>query len=128
MRDDESARDRALDEALEETFPASDAPANTVETGTRVPTDAWPVVDRPEESRFEVVVDGRAAFLAYERTPVSLVLLHTEMPQELRGRHLAGALAQAAIDSARAAGLQVVAVCPFASEYLRRQPRSDREQ
>lgn len=29
MRDD-------VDEALEETFPASDAPANTVETGVRV--------------------------------------------------------------------------------------------
>ena len=30
--------DSKLDEALEETFPASDAPANTVETGIRIGT------------------------------------------------------------------------------------------
>ena len=35
MRDSRSAGDRALDETLEETFPASDALANTVETGTQ---------------------------------------------------------------------------------------------
>ena len=36
MEESRSAGDRKLDETLEETFPASDAPANTVETGTRV--------------------------------------------------------------------------------------------
>jgi len=40
--DDDADRDRALDETLEETFPASDAPANTVETGTRVGADQFP--------------------------------------------------------------------------------------
>lgn len=36
MDENQAARDRKIDEALEETFPASDAPANTVETGIRV--------------------------------------------------------------------------------------------
>jgi hypothetical protein len=36
MEEDRSAGDRELDETLEETFPASDAPGNTVETGIRV--------------------------------------------------------------------------------------------
>lgn len=31
-----------LDETLEETFPASDAPANTVETGIRIGNPFWP--------------------------------------------------------------------------------------
>ena len=34
--DSPSREDEKLDETLEETFPASDAPANTVETGIRV--------------------------------------------------------------------------------------------
>ena len=35
MGDSRSKADQALDETLEESFPASDAPANTVETGIR---------------------------------------------------------------------------------------------
>jgi len=53
--------DGDLDEALEETFPASDPPANTVETGIvpreiDVPTGSG-VFDNSQRSRFELVVD-----------------------------------------------------------------------
>jgi predicted GNAT family acetyltransferase len=77
------------------------------------------VTDNREASRFELVVDGQTAVLAYERTPKSLVLVHTEVPPALRGRHLADALAKAAIDAAHAEGLQYVAVCPFVKAYVR---------
>jgi predicted GNAT family acetyltransferase len=40
----------------------------------------------------------------------------------MRGRHLADVLAKAAIDRARAEGLQVVAVCPFVKGYLLKHP------
>jgi len=127
MEESRSARDRELDETLEETFPASDAPANTVETGTRVgPAPLLPVVtDNRETSQFELVVDGQTAVLTYERTPTSLVLVHTEVPPSLRGRHLADALAKAAIDAAHGEGLQIVAVCPFVKAYLRKHSHRD---
>jgi len=35
MADSASKAEQALDETIEESFPASDPPANTVETGTR---------------------------------------------------------------------------------------------
>src|SRR5690242_14267571 len=109
--EERSLDDRALDETLEETFPASDAPANTVETGIQLdPTAASAaVIDNPDARRFELPVEGQTAILEYERTPKSLVLLHTEVPPSLRGRHIADALAKAAIDRAHAEGLQVVA-------------------
>ena len=126
MNADQSLRDRALDETLEETFPASDAPANTVETGTRVGVAAESnvVTDNTEARRFELVVDGQTAVLAYERTPTSFVLVHTEVPPPLRGRHVADRLAKAAIEAAHAAGLRVVAVCPFVRAYLRKHPHT----
>jgi hypothetical protein len=73
VEDSRSARDRELDETLEETFPASDAPANTMETGIRVgPAPPLPVVtDNREASQFEIVVDGQTAVLTYERTPTA---------------------------------------------------------
>ena len=124
MKDDASARERSLDEALEETFPASDPPANTVETGTRVGQEPPPAVtDNRDASQFEISVEGQTAVLVYRRERRSLVLAHTEVPPALRGRHLADELAKVAIDRARAEGLQVIAICPFVQAYLRKHPQ-----
>jgi hypothetical protein len=126
MNDDEArGGDRELDEALEETFPASDPPANTPETGTRVgpapaPDQPRGVTDNRLQHRFELSVDGATSILNYERTSTSMVLVHTEVPPALRGRHIADQLAKAAIDAAHAEHLQIVAVCPFVKSYLKR--------
>jgi predicted GNAT family acetyltransferase len=115
--------DEQLDETLEETFPASDAPANTIETGIRVGPPAPPEVkDNRTTSRFELEVDGQTAFLRYERTPTALRLIHTEVPEALRGRRLGDALAKAGIETARREGLALVVICPFVRAYLHRHP------
>ncbi len=120
MRDD----DAKLDETLDETFPASDPPANTVETGIRVgappPSPAAAVSDNRALDRFEVTVEGHTAFLKYERTHDALTLIHTEVPGALRGRHVGDALVEAALHAGRSAGLRIVAVCPFVRAYMRR--------
>src|SRR5205814_8966802 len=57
-----------LDEALEQTFPASDPLANTVETGIGIALQPGDVVyDNREAGRFEITVDGELAFLQYDR-------------------------------------------------------------
>jgi predicted GNAT family acetyltransferase len=114
-----------LDEGLDETFPASDPPANTVETGIRTGelSAVEPVFfDNRSLSRFELVVDGHTAFLTYERTADSLTLVHTEVPKPLRGRHLGETLVDSALEFGRQAGLRISVVCPFARVYLRRHP------
>jgi predicted GNAT family acetyltransferase len=123
--EDDPARDRQLDETIEESFPASDPPGNTVETGIRIGNTALAgaVVDNREAHRFELVVDGKTATLAYERTPTSLTLVHTQVPPSLRGRHIADTLAKAGVESAHAQGLQVVAKCHFVKAFLRRHPQ-----
>jgi len=119
--------DGKVDEALEETFPASDAPANTVETGIRIAipleSDLADVSDNRAQSRFELTVDGHVAFLEYERTPDALTLVHTEVPAEIRGRHLGDRLVEAALAIGRSEGRRVVVICPFARAYLRRHRR-----
>jgi predicted GNAT family acetyltransferase len=124
-----SRGDSKLDEALEETFPASDPPANTVETGIRTgepgPAARGSVTDNPGLSRFELSADGATAFLRYERTNDALTLIHTEVPTALRGRHVGEALVEAALQTARSGGLRIVAVCPFVKAYLRKHPGSE---
>lgn len=82
------------------------------------------VIDNPALSRFELAIDGQTAFLSYERTPDSLRLIHTEVPEARRGRGFGETLVKGALDAARAEGLRVVAVCPFVRAYLRKHPAS----
>ena len=127
MADNVSRSEAKLDEALEETFPASDPAANTVETGIRTgevapPPAAASVADNRALTRFELAVNGETAFLIYERTHDALTLIHPEVPPSLRGHRLGDRLVAAALEAARSAGLRVVAVCPFAKAYLRKHP------
>jgi len=126
MGDSKSRADAKLDETLEETFPASDAPANTVVTGIGggepPPSASGSVADNRARNRFEIVVNGETAFLLYKRTDDALTLIHTEVPATLRGHHLGDTLVEAALQSARVAGLRIVVVCPFAQAYMRKHP------
>ena len=86
-----------------------------------MPQDQMPsVADNAPTSRFELTVDGQTAFLVYKRTAETLELIHTEVPEILRGRHLGDALVEFALDRAHAEHLRVVAICPFVRTYLRK--------
>jgi predicted GNAT family acetyltransferase len=113
--------DDRLDEALEETFPASDPPAITVETtGPAVEADA--VRDNVAANRFELREGDELAFLTYERKPDAMVFVHTEVPPRLRGRHVGESLVRTGLAAARSEGLRIVAVCPFVRAYLAKHP------
>ena len=85
-------------------------------------SDAQQVSDNQSESRFELWVDGLLAELPYRRNGKRLVLIHTEVPEQLEGRGLGGALVMAAVDRAAHEGLTVVPLCPFARGWLQRHP------
>lgn len=124
MAPDHSHESEKLDETLEETFPASDAPANTTETGIRVAAadDDLVVRDNRDASRFEVIKDGQLSLLAYKRRANDIVLIHTEVPEALRGHGIASVLARSALTMARAEGRPIVVLCPFVRAYLNRHP------
>ena len=126
MDNSDSHQDEQLDEALEETFPASDPPANTVETGIvlhELPTPLpGSILDNRDRGRFEITAEGGTAFLVYRREPGTMTLVHTEVPEDLRGRHLGAALVEGALDIARREGRRTIVECPFARAYLRKHP------
>ena len=80
------------------------------------------IVDDPDQHHFVYRVDGAEAELVYRRNGRRLVLVHTEVPDELGGRGIGGRLVKAALDQARTNGWTVVPWCPFARAWMRRHP------
>lgn len=73
-------------------------------------------------SRFEVSADGHTAFLEYSEDGNRLELVHTEVPEALGGRGIAGDLARGALAYARARGMRVRVTCEFVRGWLERHP------
>jgi predicted GNAT family acetyltransferase len=72
--------------------------------------------------QFRVGGGDEAAVLQYTSAPGRITFLHTFVPDALRGRGIAGALARAGLEHAKAEGLGVVPFCPFVRSYLEKHP------
>ncbi|HEY6970511.1 MAG TPA: GNAT family N-acetyltransferase [Candidatus Angelobacter sp.] len=72
--------------------------------------------------RFEIEQEGEIAYLEYSLSGNVLVLIHTEVPEKLRGAGLASSLAQTAFQWARENHLKVDVVCPSVQGYLAKHP------
>ena len=83
---------------------------------------SYDVNNNEQNSRFETTVDGHTAFAAYRRSGDTITFTHTEVPAELEGRGIAGAIVKHALDQARAEKLAVVALCAYVASYIRRHP------
>ena len=81
------------------------------------------VVDDPDETRYEIRVDGAlAGFVLYRDEGDRVVLIHTEIDDAYEGQGLGGRLAAFALDDIRRRGLRVVPRCPFIRAYIERHP------
>lgn len=80
------------------------------------------VVNEAAEHRYVVRDDGAEAQLVYRRNGTRLILVHTEVPDELAGRGVGGRLVQAAVGDARSNGWTIAPWCPFARKWLENHP------
>jgi predicted GNAT family acetyltransferase len=87
-----------------------------------MPNDDVTVTDNPSASRFEARVDGLLAVAEYRRQGNRIAFTHTEVPDAIEGRGVGSALARAALDRARAEGWEVVPLCPFIADFIKRNP------
>jgi uncharacterized protein len=80
----------------------------------------YSVIDNAAENEYEVHAEGEVAILTYQRQGKRITFYHTEVPPALEGRGIAGMMARAALEAARADGLEVVPLCPYVAAYIRR--------
>lgn len=72
--------------------------------------------------RFELERDSHVAYLEYNLTGKVLQLIHTEVPEALRGKGMASSLAESALQWAREHEVKVDVICPFVAAYLAKHP------
>ena len=81
------------------------------------------VRDEPEQSRFEIWLDGvLVGHARYVRRGGRVYFVHTEIEPGHEGAGLGSALAKGALDAERALGEPVVPLCPFVRAYIDRHP------
>lgn len=79
--------------------------------------------DEHGEGRYTILVDGRpAGELDFRTIEGRFAPTHTGIREAYEGQGLAGQLARRALDDARAAGQQVVPLCPYVASYLEKHP------
>lgn len=72
--------------------------------------------------RFEIERDGEVAHLEYSLGGGVFTLIHTEVPEKLRGMGLASLLAETALQWARENNLKVDVLCPVVQDYIAKHP------
>jgi predicted GNAT family acetyltransferase len=76
-----------------------------------------------ENSQFETTVDGLVALTAYDlEDPDRIVFTHTDVPEALAGRGIAGEIVKFGLDHAREKKLTVVPQCAYVASYIKRHP------
>jgi predicted GNAT family acetyltransferase len=78
------------------------------------------VRDNAVSHRFELEIDDHVAKAWYRKQGNVITFTHTDVPEAVAGRGVGSRLAKGALDTVRAAGERVVALCPFISAYIRR--------
>ena len=82
---------------------------------------SYDIRNNEEESQFETTVDGHVALAAYDlEDPNRIVFTHTEVPEALSGRGLAGAIVKYGLDYAREKNLTVVPQCSYVAAFVKR--------
>ncbi|KJC37975.1 GNAT family N-acetyltransferase [Bradyrhizobium sp. LTSP857] len=80
------------------------------------------IINNGGQHRYELELEGHLAATYYELEGDVITFVHTEVPPELGGKGVGSKLIKGALDQVRAAGLRVVAQCPFVKAYIEKHP------
>ena len=74
----------------------------------------------PAEHRFEIAIEGKLCVADYTRRDREMIITHTFVPPDLRGRGLAAQVVRAALEHASAERLRVVPKCSYVDAFIQR--------
>ena len=81
-----------------------------------------PSPQKVTNGRLEIERDGHIAYLEYTLAGKVLQLIHSEVPEAMRGQGIGSELAHSALEWAREQGVKVDVICPSVNAYLEKHP------
>lgn len=80
------------------------------------------VIDNTDLKRFEVRIQNEVAFVEYRFKDGDIILIHTFVPETLRGRGFGSRLIKAVLDIVRNMHLPLKVYCPAITNYIDMHP------
>jgi len=78
--------------------------------------------DNKDLSHFELEIEDERPFIEYSKEGNLVYLNHTEVPEALEGKGIAGALVEKTFKYLEENNLQVVPLCSYIRVFLKRHP------
>jgi len=88
--------------------------------------DDIPLNNNEAKHNFEMTIDGERCFIDYMLRDGKIYLVHTEVPQALEGRGVAGAMVEKTFIYIEEHHLKMVPLCPYVQQFLKRRPEWNR--
>jgi uncharacterized protein len=82
----------------------------------------YSLINNEEHNRFQFDIDGGIAFINYLKRDGVYYLIHTEVPEDMQGRGIAGLLVEKTFKFLEAGGFKMMPFCPYVQSYLKRHP------
>ncbi len=80
------------------------------------------IINNTEQSRFEIALNGELAILDYRMHKNNLALMHTAVPESMKGKGIGSQLVLAAIDFAIKQNKKLMLYCSFAAKFVKEHP------
>ena len=78
--------------------------------------------DNKNEKQFEFQIENATAKIDYILTSKKIYFTHTEVSDNLEGQGIGSDLVKQSLTAIQKRELQLVPLCPFVAEYIRRHP------
>ncbi|HKG07389.1 MAG TPA: GNAT family N-acetyltransferase [Pedobacter sp.] len=85
-----------------------------------------PLIKNDGKNRFELNTGAYTTFIEFKERSKKIWLIHTEAPEELKGKGTATAIVEKTLTYLEDNGYRMVPLCPFVGAYLKRHPEWNR--
>ncbi|MDA3613797.1 GNAT family N-acetyltransferase [Polluticaenibacter yanchengensis] len=80
------------------------------------------IINNEKQQQFEYIENGELAKLEYRFYKKNIAMMHTTVPESMKGKGVASALAERAFEYAQSINKKVMVYCPFVGAYLKKHP------